>query len=446
MHVPNWQTEPVGHGSPHAPQFWLSVERSRHTPAHTVSPVEHPRNPQRPNEQLRPDGHASPHMPQFWLSLRSEQRSPQRVSPIPHVVAQAPREHTWPAGHATPQAPQWARSYWTLTHVPAHAVWPSGQRHVPPEQISIARHALPQRPQFERLFVRGVSQPLEALPSQFAKPSIHGPPTQRPASHRCALTPRAMHGRPHAPQLHASVSTSASQPLAAFMSQSPKPGRVAHPGTPHVPATQTPATPDAAGHALPQRPQWLAFSLSSASQPLVGFVSQSPKPGSQRAITHWPEVQAAVARARTHARPHMPQWVTLLRVSVSQPFEHTPSQSANEGLQVRGEHTSTPIVTSAAGRSTGAVSIPDTSRVGVSSGEGVSRGVKRSGAGVSSEGVSRGSGASGRSSPGASGDDTSETSVGGASSPASGVAVGPTDDVHAQTRTNPPSQRRGSIG
>lgn len=78
----------------------------------------------------------------------------------------------------------------------------------------------PQRPQFvvaERL----ASHPLEATPSQSAKPVTHAKP-QAPAAHVADAFARGEHTRPHPPQPVIEVVVSTSHPVAATPSQSAK--------------------------------------------------------------------------------------------------------------------------------------------------------------------------------------------------------------------------------
>lgn len=81
-------------------------------------------------------------------------------------------------------------------------------------------HALPQVPQFD-VVIRLVSQPFDTFPSQFAKPPEQVMP-QEPAVHEAVpLVP--LHTFPQLPQLDVFVLTLISQPLAALPSQFAKP-------------------------------------------------------------------------------------------------------------------------------------------------------------------------------------------------------------------------------
>jgi hypothetical protein len=173
-------------------------------------------------------------------------------------------------------------------------------------------HAIPHPPQWRASVWRFTSHPLAAFMSQSAKPVLHAIP-HVPALHVAVAFAPPGHVRPHTPQLAVDVRVSASHPLAAFMSQSPKPVLQARPQRPaaHVADAFAPLA-----QAVPQELQLRASVLSATSQPLAGFVSQSPKPGlqvyPQRPVAH---VRVALITAG-HALPHAPQSVTSFCVSV----------------------------------------------------------------------------------------------------------------------------------
>ena len=87
-------------------------------------------------------------------------------------------------------------------------------------------------------------------------------------------------------------------------------------------------------HARPHAPQWASVVLVLVSQPFEATPSQLPKPALQVATAHAPAAQAAVALGSEHARPHAPQCAAVERVLVSQPFEGLPSQSPKPVAQV----------------------------------------------------------------------------------------------------------------
>lgn len=129
-----------------------------------------------------------------------------------------------------------------------------------------------------------VSQPFAALPSQFAKPVRHVG-TQAPAVH--AVVPcRLVHPAPQVPQFATLDWVSTSQPLAACPSQFAKPGL-------HVPSVQTPATQLSLALASVQsalHPPQSVRVLMLRSHPLSGFPSQLANPeahvGTQTPAVH----------------------------------------------------------------------------------------------------------------------------------------------------------------
>jgi hypothetical protein len=86
-------------------------------------------------------------------------------------------------------------------------------------------------------------------------------------------------------------------------------------------------------HTLPQTPQALAV-VRSASQPLLGLPSQSPKPPVQTgAQTLLLALQDVVPCEFEHTSPHAEQFVDVPS-GVSQPFAVLPSQLAKPALQL----------------------------------------------------------------------------------------------------------------
>ena len=78
---------------------------------------------------------------------------------------------------------------------------------------------------------------------------------------------------------------------------------------------------------MPQAPQ-LALSVRvSTSQPFTGSRSQSAKPVAQAITAQAPAAQVAVALGSAHARPQAPQLDALVVRLVSQPLAAAPSQS-----------------------------------------------------------------------------------------------------------------------
>jgi hypothetical protein len=66
----------------------------------------------------------------------------------------------------------------------------------------------------------------------------------------------------------------------------------------------------------------------AVSQPFFGLASQLPNPAAH-VMPHTLALQKAWPFVVSHARPQPPQFLVLVSVFVSQPFEATPSQSAN---------------------------------------------------------------------------------------------------------------------
>jgi hypothetical protein len=113
--------------------------------------------------------------------------------------------------------------------------------------------------------------------------------------------------------------------LAAIASQLPKP--VAQLASEHAPAAHA-TVALAKVQAVAQVPQWVTVVRVSVSQPLSAMPSQSPKPAMQ-VNPHAPAAQVVVALARVgQAFPHAPQCARLVAVSVSQPLAAIMSQLA----------------------------------------------------------------------------------------------------------------------
>jgi hypothetical protein len=111
-------------------------------------------------------------------------------------------------------------------------------------------HTVPHTPQLLKLVCVLVSQPLAALPSQFAQPVLHAAISQVPVAQVAVAWARS-HGTPQPPQFVKEVSA-VSHPLALLPSQLPVP--VAQGVQPHTPAVQL-AVPFTQMHAFPQAPQ-----------------------------------------------------------------------------------------------------------------------------------------------------------------------------------------------
>ena len=80
-------------------------------------------------------------------------------------------------------------------------------------------------------------------------------------------------------------------------------------------------------HTTPQAPQLATSFFVAFSHPLLTSASQFPKPALQ-VIAHVPFRHLAAPFVESHAFVQPPQFAVSFDVSVSQPFEALPSQSA----------------------------------------------------------------------------------------------------------------------
>ena len=169
-----------------------------------------------------------------------------------------------------------------------------------------------------------VSQPLARLPSQSPRPDVHIVSVHVPAVHE-ADAPANMHALPHIPQCDVLVPRFTSQPLAGFVSQSAKPAL-------QLATAQRPVAHAAVAfgrlQAVPHVPQFVAELVTSTSQPLAALMSQSPRPVAHAATPQRPIAHAAVALGRLQRIPQPAQWFASLWRLTSQPLEASMSQSA----------------------------------------------------------------------------------------------------------------------
>jgi hypothetical protein len=236
---------PAGQTLPHAPQFRTLDEIAVSQPFNG-SPSQLPKPPLHASEHVppthravpfAPPGHATPQRPQcagFIVSAVSQ--------PLASIVSQLPkpRLHVEPqalavqvglalgrAGQVIPQPPQLAGSVAGVTQLAPQSICvaPHVDTHMPTigSHTVPAAHGRPQAPQFAGL-LRAASQPFDAFMSQSAKPGRHVNP-HAPRSHVGVAFGRGGHAFPQAPQLRASLSSTASHPFAAIASQSPAPAR-----------------------------------------------------------------------------------------------------------------------------------------------------------------------------------------------------------------------------
>ncbi|MEZ4393138.1 MAG: hypothetical protein R3A48_18785 [Polyangiales bacterium] len=174
------------------------------------------------------------------------------------------------------------------------------------------------------------SHPLEASPSQSPRPALQAATVQRPATH-APLPLAGAQIAPQAPQWEALVRVFTSQPFAGLPSQFAEPALQAP--TPQTPATHAPLAL-AGAQARPQAPQLARLVRVSVSQPFIATPSQSAKPAAQLATAQRPASQLAVALGSVQVAPQAPQCARAVLTSVSQPLVASPSQSPRPALQV----------------------------------------------------------------------------------------------------------------
>jgi hypothetical protein len=144
-------------------------------------------------------------------------------------------------------------------------------------------------------------------------------------SEQLAVPFRLLHGEPHAPHADTDESVFVSHPFVGSPSQLPQ-------LVLQVPSVQTPLEHVSVAFArlqtCPQAPQFARLVLRFVSQPFAPLPSQSPSPGLHTVTPHVPLTQFGVPPVAGHTFPHVPQFVRLVWVFTSQPFEVTPSQFA----------------------------------------------------------------------------------------------------------------------
>jgi hypothetical protein len=263
---------------------------------------------------------------------------------LPKPTLQAPRVQTPPGQvsaalarlQTTPQPPQ-SVSVVVLFSQPLEAMpsqlakpalqagtqLPDGQLVVPLPFVQVE----PQAPQFVVVF-SDASQAVETRRSQLPKPGaqtmLHAPSAQ------LAVPLVELHAAPQAPQLVTVVPRFVSHPFAGSRSQSAKPAVQA-------PSVQTPATHDSAAFArlqsAPQAPQFGRLVFRFVSQPSPGIPLQSPSPALQTEMPQTPAMQFGVPPTAGHTLPHAPQFETVVWVFTSHPFAAVPSQFAKPTVQ-----------------------------------------------------------------------------------------------------------------
>lgn len=130
----------------------------------------------------------------------------------------------------------------------------------------------------------------------------------------------SVHAVPHAPQSVGVLVVSVSQPSEATLLQSPHPD--AQEATVHA-LLAHPAVACASVQTVPQAPQFVGLVVVFVSQPFDVVPSQLPHPVEQDAIVHALLTHVSLALGRLQTVPHAPQFVALLVVLVSQPSDVT---------------------------------------------------------------------------------------------------------------------------
>jgi hypothetical protein len=354
VQVPLAQTCPAAHRAPQRPQFVRSRARSASQPlARSASQSARPCAHDTSHKPLRHRAtcvigsgtvQRRPHTPQWFTSRVSAASQPvasrpsQSPKPRRQLPAQVPDTQVATAlagvGQARLHTPQWATSLARVTSQPSarlllQSATPLRQavvEHAPATHPCPVGQTVPQAPHWLALVRVSVSQPLRASPSQSAKPALQVRP-HWPSVQVGVVLGRAGQARPQAPQCATLVRGSASQPLAARLSQSRKPPLHARV---HCASAHAAVWFIAGMHASPQRPQLVADDRRSVSQPLAALLSQLARPSSHAVVLHTPATQG---RPAGQARPHIPQCAALVVVFTSQPFAGIWSQSAKPGWQ-----------------------------------------------------------------------------------------------------------------
>src|SRR5262245_61823378 len=171
---------------------------------------------------------------------------------------------------------------------------------------------------------RLISQPLAGLLSQFSKPMLHALMVHLPPRHWLLALANWPHTMPQPPQFWSEL-MSVSQPVIGSLSQSEKPGL--HAPTPHTPSLHEISALAGAGHLMPQPLQLSTSLLVLASQPVLGSMSQSVKPGLHAETTQAPLAHSMIAFCAAHTLPQTPQLRASALVAFSQPFLTSRSQS-----------------------------------------------------------------------------------------------------------------------
>jgi hypothetical protein len=283
--------------------------------------------------------HTTPQPPQFWTSALVGSSQPllaslsQSLKPAEHMNEHIPAEHAGSAftgaEQALSHAPQFVAEVSRLASQPSittplqssnpasHAAIP----HTPAEHSGVAFgvwHAAPQPPQFWTSALVGCSQPVLASPSQSSNPASHTS-EHAPAAHTAVPFGPLGQTLSQAPQCKVEVSTLASHPFAAWLSQSSKPA--SHAPMPQLICSQAPDA-FAGSHASPQKAQSVSVPRT-VSQPFEVSLSQLAVPAAHTS-SHVPVTHDSPGG---HASPQLPQFFGSSAKTASQPFVTSPSQS-----------------------------------------------------------------------------------------------------------------------
>ena len=192
------------------------------------------------------------------------------------------------------------------------------------------RHPRPQAPQLVLSVASVASQPLDGELSQSPKPGTQRCTVQLPDAQPSAAVCGSAQTVPHAPQFDGSMEVFEQYVAGA----TPQVTRGDAQVVPHTPPEHTrPAV-----HVTPHAPQFALSVCVLTSQPSMATPLQSRKPALQVVTAHAPAVHVDAAFARTHARPHAPQFALSVCRLASQPDVASRSQSAKFAAQLATAH------------------------------------------------------------------------------------------------------------
>ena len=294
------------------------------------------------------------HAPQLLASLPMATSQPstglmlQSAQPASHTATlqlPVPQSPTACASvHSLPQAPQLLLELsefsqpFRMSPSQSPKVGRQAMAQAPLAQLGVpwlVEQALPQAPQLSTSVAMAISQPSASLSSlQSAKPASQLP-VQRPAVHSGWAMFLLEHARPQPPQCATLVSLLISQPSTTLRLQS------AH-GARQVATAQAPLTQPgwALGtlHAKPQLPQWLTLTSVLVSQPSATLPLHSPKPGLHEPTAQAPFWHAATPLGALHTLPQAPQFFGAAASTAQAPAQHAPPgpHAMPQALQLSG--------------------------------------------------------------------------------------------------------------